>query len=467
MNKIIALLCAAVLAISSSAAIVMADESDTSGEEAVEEVVDTSADDAGENVENTTDAENTGDVNNEDKEQSSESDTENTDQTADNESNTDQTDDKGQDADTDNVTPSTSDISETTETTEITGTTEAAEASEVTDAIVNSGSSSSGGGGSSSTETDTPSATSDPSAADEPTATADPSATDEPTAIPEAAEKSDKNEKNTETKTVTVMKKPFTLVKTFGNNPFEDCQSGWFKNYVSFAYANGIIKGYNNNTFDPYGNITGEHLAVMLYRVTTGKSDMVTEGDAWADEAMEWVKENAITSDFAGDNFNGKAYLIREEIICMIYRAYTLYNEAEAADKIDVDKFPDAGEVSDYAETAMRWAVASRIITGKSDKWIDPLSNVTRAETATIFERYLENLEFADVPVEIKVTETKSTETDTTETTNESAETPATDADAAEAVAATDVAETAQEAAAEPEAPAEPEALAEPASAEE
>ena len=435
MNKMIALFCAAVIAVSSSAAIVMADEAETNDSVSVSDVTDVSSDDSGsgdsgsdagdEGGDNSTDvdtdtsidensdvlSENSSDADTEG-EKESDADTEDK-----KESDADAEDKKESDADTEDKKESDADgKASETETDKDAEQPAASEAPAEENATEANASKSSGGGGgvaesattADPSSTGEPNATADPSSTAEPAATADPSATAEPTATEKPAE----NKEKADEKPVVVMKRPFTLVKSYDTNPFDDCQSGWFVNYVSFAYANKIIVGYSNNAFDPFGKITGSQLAVMLYRISTGRTDIVTEGDGWSDEAIAWVKANKIMSDFADDDFDTDTYLTREEIICSFYRAYKLYNKAEEGGKIDNEKFPDAGDISEFALPAMEWAVASKIITGKSDKWIDPTSNVTRAEASAIFKRYLENLEFEDVPVEVKSTSSQKAKTE-------------------------------------------------------
>ena len=50
----------------------------------------------------------------------------------------------------------------------------------------------------------------------------------------------------------------------------------------------------------------------------------------------------------------------------------------------------DADMISDYAISAMNWAVGKGLITGKSATTLNPLDNATRAEIATILYRFIE-----------------------------------------------------------------------------
>ena len=53
---------------------------------------------------------------------------------------------------------------------------------------------------------------------------------------------------------------------------------------------------------------------------------------------------------------------------------------------------PDAGQVQDYAQPAMAWAVAENIIQGMEDGTLKPAGNASRAQIATILMRFCEDV---------------------------------------------------------------------------
>lgn len=58
----------------------------------------------------------------------------------------------------------------------------------------------------------------------------------------------------------------------------------------------------------------------------------------------------------------------------------------------DLRQFPDGGQVSDYAERAMQWAVSQGVVTGTlEDTLLNPQGTATRAEMATMLARYSNN----------------------------------------------------------------------------
>ena len=76
----------------------------------------------------------------------------------------------------------------------------------------------------------------------------------------------------------------------------------------------------------------------------------------------------------------------------MMYR-YAGYMGYNTGNHVDFGKFKDAGSVNAFAREAMQWAVGNGIITGKDGGTIiDPQGNATRAECATIIQRFMENV---------------------------------------------------------------------------
>ena len=54
--------------------------------------------------------------------------------------------------------------------------------------------------------------------------------------------------------------------------------------------------------------------------------------------------------------------------------------------------FTDAVSVSEWAETAMSWAVENGLITGVTANTLVPSGTATRAQCAAILMRYVENI---------------------------------------------------------------------------
>ena len=161
--------------------------------------------------------------------------------------------------------------------------------------------------------------------------------------------------------------------------PFTDVAEGdWFYDYVEYVYANGLMDGTSDTTFEPNANMTRAMVWAILARID---GETVT-GANWVETAREWAMANDVSD---GENANG--YVTREQLATMLWRY-----AGEPASSYSLSAFTDADSVSDYAATAMAWAVEHGIITGVTDTTIEPQGTATRAQCAAMLMRFVENV---------------------------------------------------------------------------
>ena len=161
--------------------------------------------------------------------------------------------------------------------------------------------------------------------------------------------------------------------------PFTDVAEGdWFYDYVEYVYANGLMDGTSDTTFEPNANMTRAMVWAILARID---GETVT-GANWVETAREWAMASGVSD---GENADG--YVTREQLATMLWRY-----AGEPASDYSLSAFTDAGSVSDYAATAMAWAVEHGIITGVTDTTIEPQGTATRAQCAAMLMRFVENV---------------------------------------------------------------------------
>lgn len=74
-----------------------------------------------------------------------------------------------------------------------------------------------------------------------------------------------------------------------------------------------------------------------------------------------------------------------EQFVTMLWRF-----ACEPASSCSLGAYADSGSVSDWAATAMRWAVENGIINGVTDTTIEPQGSATRAQCAAMLMRFCE-----------------------------------------------------------------------------
>ena len=184
-----------------------------------------------------------------------------------------------------------------------------------------------------------------------------------------------------------------------GANPFTDVsEKDWFYGDVMFVYENGLMLGTSKTLFSPHGTATRGMMATILWRmegspIPKGKNSFTdVEAGKWYADAITWTAENGIFAGYGKDKFGPDDPITREQLAAIFYR-YADYKGYDLTVKGNLDKFKDADKITDYAKTAMQWAVGSGLVKGKSGNLLDPQGTATRAEIAAMLHRFIEKYE--------------------------------------------------------------------------
>ena len=184
-----------------------------------------------------------------------------------------------------------------------------------------------------------------------------------------------------------------------GANPFTDVsEKDWFYGDVMFVYENGLMLGTSKTLFSPHGTATRGMMATILWRMEgspapKGKNSFTdVVAGKWYADAITWTAENGIFAGYGKDKFGPDDPVTREQLAAIFYR-YADYKGYDLTVKGNLDKFKDADKITDYAKTAMQWAVGSGLVKGKSGNLLDPQGTATRAEIAAMLHRFIEKYE--------------------------------------------------------------------------
>lgn len=171
--------------------------------------------------------------------------------------------------------------------------------------------------------------------------------------------------------------------------------SHWAKADVDYVSEKGLMNGTSATTFNPDGKVTRAMLVTVLYRnegePATNRSIPFSDVDlgAYYGNAVIWAKQNGIVNGINENDFAPDAYITREQIATIMFR-YAQYKGMEAMTLEENLHFADAGEISEYAISAMNWAVGKGLMKGKTESTVNPKDNTTRAEMAAILHRFIE-----------------------------------------------------------------------------
>ena len=197
-----------------------------------------------------------------------------------------------------------------------------------------------------------------------------------------------------------------TIAVTFvWDNPFADVGDEWYTQAVQYVYQNNIMAGMDTTpeTFAPGKSLTRAE-AVQLFYNLEGQPDISDEnlgypyGDVevneWYTNAIYWARLNGVAVGDDEGNFRPNATISRQEFAQMLYN-YAKYKKYDLTGSADLSGFSDAGSISSWAETAMKWANANGLINGHADTLlIDPTGDTSRAQAASIMRNF--NLNVAE-----------------------------------------------------------------------
>lgn len=179
--------------------------------------------------------------------------------------------------------------------------------------------------------------------------------------------------------------------------------SKWYADaidYVTSAAGGNVMNGVGDGLFSPDGTTTRGQLVTVLYNFD-GKP-AVSAAAPFTDVAsgryytapIAWAYENGIVNGVTDTTFHPDGNITREQFAAILYR-YSAYKKYDTAAGADLSVFPDAGDASSYARTALSWANAEGLITGTyagGQTLLDPKGNATRAQMAQIMTRYIKGL---------------------------------------------------------------------------
>ncbi|MEG0597417.1 MAG: S-layer homology domain-containing protein, partial [Oscillospiraceae bacterium] len=167
----------------------------------------------------------------------------------------------------------------------------------------------------------------------------------------------------------------------------------WFYGPVRYCYQGGLFQGTGPEVFSPQGPVTRAMLATVLYRLAgepVGGTHSFTDVPAgeWYAAPVAWAATNQIVNGVEPTIYNPNGLVTREQMAAMLYRYAGDYLKQDVSKTAALNSFQDGSKVSAWARNAMGWAVGTGVVTGKNGGKLDAGGTATRAEVATMLQRF-------------------------------------------------------------------------------
>ncbi len=167
----------------------------------------------------------------------------------------------------------------------------------------------------------------------------------------------------------------------------------WYFEHANQAQKLGLVSGTSPFVFDANTTFTRAMALTVLARYAgedgsapdAGFADV--ESGSWYEGAVNWGVANGVVTGYDDQTFGPYDAITRQDFITMLVR----YAQAEVS--VSELDYSDAEQISDYAYEAMQIAQAIYLIEGYEDGTIRPLNELTRAEGVTILMRLINWLE--------------------------------------------------------------------------
>ncbi len=144
--------------------------------------------------------------------------------------------------------------------------------------------------------------------------------------------------------------------------------------------------------------LTRSEFVIALFRAC-GAEDAEAQQTYYADvpesgeltQAVRWATENGIVNGYGNGCFGPDDPVTREQMATILYRcAQTMGQGFQGLWAFPLD-FPDAAEVSSWADEAMHWVVMKGIIIG-TDRGLEPRATATDDQLALVLQRWQDSL---------------------------------------------------------------------------
>jgi hypothetical protein len=195
---------------------------------------------------------------------------------------------------------------------------------------------------------------------------------------------------------------PEGVTVLFGENPksFADIENHWAKESIDFVTERELFQGIDKNNFGPQISMTrGMFVAVVgrLYERSYGSITGTTafsdvDKNAYYAAYVAWAHENDIIKGIGNSMFAPDVEITREQMSSILFRfAKLLGKEPQGQWMINIT-YPDKEDISDWAMDSAAYCQLTGIIGGGNDGRFAPRSIASRAEVATVIERFIKEM---------------------------------------------------------------------------
>lgn len=189
----------------------------------------------------------------------------------------------------------------------------------------------------------------------------------------------------------------FSNVEKYEKNKFKDISSSdWYYNSVNYVKDLGIMLGTSSDEFSPKKEVDRATFVTILGRISEDNIENVSEtifndvvNDGWSTKYIKWAYDNDLIKGY-GNNFFGQYDNITREQVCNILVNYMKHKGIETTTEDKKAYFNDSGDISEAFKDSVEICKNLGLINGYEDGTFKPKKSITRAELSVIIENFVE-----------------------------------------------------------------------------
>ncbi len=180
--------------------------------------------------------------------------------------------------------------------------------------------------------------------------------------------------------------------------PFLDVYStDWYYDDVMYVYNNNIMQGTSYTAFSPKETITRGMIVTMLWRLEGSPASLGTQfkdvkAESYYADAVRWAAKNGIVCGYDDDTFKPNQNITREELAVILYRYAEFKGEGFVGSWAYRLTYDDVANISDWAIKGVSYLTMKNIIVTDSATKLNPGVDASRAEAAACIHRLCEFL---------------------------------------------------------------------------
>lgn len=185
----------------------------------------------------------------------------------------------------------------------------------------------------------------------------------------------------------------------------------WFYEDVDRAVAAGYIRGVGEGRFAPLGKVTRGQLVTFMYRYAgepagegagAGLPFTDVQPGRYYSEPAAWAYANGIVSGYGNNTFRPEKGVSRQEMAAVFYNFLChkgiVSKDGPPAGEEYISVYKDAGKIEDWARGAVGFMSYAGLLQGSADGSFLPDAGTTRAQAAAVLMRLSDYVSGAGEP---------------------------------------------------------------------